>query len=94
VTYRVVHRTEYRYDSVVSASYGEAHLHPRQTHSQQPYKAALTIDPFPEHYRERRDFFGNRAAYFSVLEEHDVLTVVATSIVDVRARQSVLSSLG
>lgn len=94
MTYRVVHRTEYHYDSVVSASYGEAHLHPRQTLSQQPYKAALTIDPFPEHYRERRDFFGNRVAYFSILEEHNTLTVEATSIVDVRERQTVLSSLG
>jgi transglutaminase-like putative cysteine protease len=93
VTYRVVHRTEYRYDSVVSASYGEAHLHPRETQGQQPYKAALTIAPFPEHYRERRDFFGNRAAYFSVLEEHDTLTVVATSIVDVRERQPMVPAI-
>jgi transglutaminase-like putative cysteine protease len=94
VNYRVVHRTEYHYDSAVSASYGEAHLHPRETHSQQPYKATLTIDPFPEHYRERRDFFGNRAAYFTVLEPHDTLTVVATSIVDVRDRRSILSAVG
>jgi len=94
VTYRVVHRTEYLYDSTVSASYGEAHLHPRQTQSQQPYKATLTIDPFPEHYRERRDFFGNRAAYFTVLEAHDALTVVATSIVDVRDRRSILPAIG
>lgn len=94
MTYRVVHRTEYLYDSAVSASYGEAHLHPRQTPSQQPYKATLTIDPFPEHYRERRDFFGNRAAYFTVLEPHDALTVVATSIVDVRDRRSILPAVG
>jgi transglutaminase-like putative cysteine protease len=94
VTYRVVHRTQYEYRSPVSASYGEAHLHPRETQSQQTYLATLTIDPFPEHYRERRDFFGNRVAHFTVLEQHTVLTVTATSMVDVRDRRAILPLVG
>jgi transglutaminase-like putative cysteine protease len=94
VTFRVVHRTHYQYDSEVSASYGEAHLHPRETQSQQPYLATLTIDPFPEHYRERRDFFGNRVAHFTVLENHRELVVTATSMVDVRDRRAILPDVG
>ena len=94
MTYRVVHRTQYEYRSPVSASYGEAHLHPRETQSQQTYLATLTIDPFPEHYRERRDFFGNRVAHFTVLEQHKVLTVTATSMVDVRDRRAILPLVG
>lgn len=94
MTYRVVHRTHYEYDTQVSASYGEAHLHPRETPSQQTYSATLTIDPFPEHYRERRDFFGNRVAHFTVLDRHDELTVTASSIVDVRDRRAILPLVG
>ena len=94
MTYRVVHRTHYEYESDVSASYGEAHLHPRETQSQQTYSATLTVDPFPEHYRERRDFFGNRVAHFTVLEPHRVLTVTATSMVDVRDRRAILPVVG
>ena len=82
MTYRVVHRTHYEYDAEVSASYSEAHLHPRETQTQQAYLATLTVDPFPEHYHERRDFFGNRVAHFTVLENHRELTVTATSVVD------------
>jgi transglutaminase-like putative cysteine protease len=94
VTYRVVHRTHYQYDSPVSASYGVAHLHPRETPRQQTYSSTLTIDPFPEHYRERRDFFGNRAAHFTVLEPHRDLTVTATSLVDVRDGPGLSEALG
>jgi transglutaminase-like putative cysteine protease len=86
VVYRVVHRTEYRYEREVSASYGEAHLHPRDAPGQQTYTSTLAIDPVPEHHRERRDFFGNRAAHFTVLEPHTALTVTATSVVEVEGR--------
>jgi transglutaminase-like putative cysteine protease len=94
VIYRVVHRTRYEYESEVSASYGETHLHPREAQSQRTYQATLSVDPFPEHYRERRDFFGNRAAHFTVLEPHTVLTVTATSMVDVRDRRDLLPAIG
>lgn len=86
MTYRVVHRTAYGYDTPVSASYGETHLHPRETGFQQCFQAAVAVEPFPEHYRERRDFFGNRAAHFEVLEPHTELVVTATSLVEVAPR--------
>lgn len=94
MTYRIVHRTEYRYDAQVSSSYGEAHLHPRETPGQQCYSAAVAVEPFPEGYRERRDFFGNRVAHFHVREPHTTLVVTGTSVVDVRDHRSASSRLG
>jgi transglutaminase-like putative cysteine protease len=87
VIYRVVHRTAYRYDTDVSSSYGEAHLHPRETTGQRVYSSGLTIEPYPEQVRERRDFFGNRTTYFTVREPHTELVVTSTSLVDVTDRQ-------
>ena len=86
MTYRVVHQTVYDYDSEVSASYGEAHLQPRDTPCQQTYQSTVVIDPLPEHLRERRDFFGNRATHFTVLQPHTRLTVTSTSLVDIKRR--------
>lgn len=81
--YRIVHRTSYAYDSPVSASYGELYLLPRNTDMQRVVLARVEIEPLPETFGERTDFFGNRAANFAVLKGHTNLTVTATSVVDV-----------
>ena len=60
VTYRVTHRTEYRYESDVTASYGQLHLLPRDLPGQHCRSAEVIVDPAPESYRERVDYFGNR----------------------------------
>ncbi|MEA2843856.1 MAG: hypothetical protein QOJ69_1527, partial [Actinomycetota bacterium] len=83
MTYRVTHRTEYRYESEVSSSYGEVHLLPRDLSGQTCRESRLRIEPEPHDYRERTDFYGNRTAYFAVLEEHTRLSITAESVVDV-----------
>ena len=83
MTYRVVHRTEYRYESEVSSSYGELYLLPRDVPGQVCRSSTVLIEPEPHDYRERSDFYGNRVAYFSVLEPHTRLAVTAESMVDV-----------
>jgi transglutaminase-like putative cysteine protease len=83
VTYRVVHRTEYRYESEVSSSYGELYLLPRDGPGQVCRSSHVTIEPVPQDYRERTDFYGNRVAYFAVTAPHTRLTVTAESTVDV-----------
>lgn len=85
-TYEVVHRTQYIYESKVSASYGQVHLMPRDTPGQLCAGTVVRIDPQPADYRERVDFFGNRAGYFSIHQPHTRLTVTSTSRVDVRGR--------
>ena len=94
MTFKVLHRTEYRYEREVFSTYGEARLHPRELTGQQCYSTTLSVDPFPEEYRVRRDFFGNRVAHYAVLEPHTDLVVTATSLVDVRGRQVLLPSAG
>ena len=94
MTFKVVHRTEYRYDREVFSTYGEARLHPRELTGQRCYSTTLSVDPFPEEYRVRKDFFGNRVAHYAVLEPHTALVVTATSVVDVRGRQMLLPSAG
>ena len=91
MTYRITHRTTYRYESVVSASYGEMHLLPRDLPHQRCVSSEVRIEPRPDDYRERRDFFGNRAGFFSVLTPHADLTVTTTSMVEVQPRPSPLA---
>jgi len=94
VTYRVTHRTEYRYESEVTSSYGELHLLPRDLPGQVCRESRLRIEPEPNDSRERSDFYGNRTVYFAVLEAHTVLTVTAESVVDVEDRQSAVARTG
>ena len=90
MTYRVVHRTEYHYESEVTSSYGELYVLPRNAPGQVCGSSAVRIEPEPHDYRERTDYFGNRAAYFAVLEPHTRLTVTAESIVGVNRPGSLL----
>lgn len=83
MTYRVVHRTEYRYDDVVTAGYNEARLTPRTFDGQRCRASTIEILPAPADRRSRTDFFGNDTLYFAIQEPHDRLTVTAVSDVDV-----------
>jgi transglutaminase-like putative cysteine protease len=85
-TYHVTHRTEYEYESEVSASYGQLHLLPRDLPSQRCLSATVTIDPPAEVYRERIDFFGNRVSFLAIHEPHSALRVTASSLVEVEER--------
>jgi transglutaminase-like putative cysteine protease len=77
--YRIVHTTEYQYASEVSASYGEAHVLPRDLPGQTCRSCRVEINPSPLDRRERTDFFGNRVLYFAILESHCELTVRCAS---------------
>ena len=83
MSYRVTHRTEYRYESEVSSSYGELHLLPRDLSGQTCRESRVRIEPEPHDYRERTDYYGNRTAYFAVLAAHTRLAITAESVVDV-----------
>jgi transglutaminase-like putative cysteine protease len=93
-TYRITHRTAYSYEKPVSSSYGQLHMLPREMATQRCSSAVVDVDPQPELYRERTDFFGNRAAYFALHEPHRHLSVTVTSVVEVRERIAELSLFG
>lgn len=82
-TYRVTHETEYRYESEVSASYGEIHLLPRDVPGQRTGSTSVLIDPPPHDLRHRTDLYGNRTGFFTVLTAHRSLVVKTISVVDV-----------
>ena len=92
--YRVTHRTAYSYEKPVSSSYGQLHMLPRELPTQRCSSASVDVDPEPELYRERIDFFGNRAAYFALHEPHRHLSVTVTSVVEVQERAAELSLFG
>lgn len=79
MNYRIVHTTRYRYAQSVAASYNEAHLLPRSFTGQTVRGASLTVDPPCQDYRDRQDFFGNTASYFSIADPHHVVTITAVS---------------
>src|ERR1039458_4508311 len=94
VRYEVTHRTEYRYEADVSDSYGQLHLLPRNLPGQRCHTAEVVVDPIPDDYRERLDYFGNRVSYLAIHCPHRALTVTATSIVAVEDRRDGLSLFG
>ena len=77
--YRIVHKTEYRYGVTVSQCHNLAHLRPRNLPTQQCLGHRLEIDPLPMDLAEHEDYFGNHVSYFSIQQAHQVLTVTATS---------------
>lgn len=81
--YRVTHRTEYRYEDEVTASYGQTHLLPRAAPGQEPQDATVSFRPVPDDRRTRTDFHGNRCVAFSILAPHTRLTIEATSTIAV-----------
>jgi transglutaminase-like putative cysteine protease len=79
--YQLVHRTEYRYDAEVTASYGRAHLTPRSIEGQRCLSSRLDVFPGVAERHEHQDFFGNLSTYFVVSTPHEKLSVTATSTV-------------
>lgn len=82
-TYRVTHQTTYRYQSPVTSSFGQLCLLPRDFEGQRCTSSTVDIAPEPSDHRERVDYFGNRVAYFTVQEPHELLTIKASSDVEV-----------
>ena len=81
--YDVTHTTRYSYDQEVTASYGRAHLVPRDCPGQVRESDRMVIDPRPDLMRESEDFYGNRSVYVEVLSPHTELVVTALSRVQV-----------
>ncbi|MGD9793772.1 MAG: transglutaminase N-terminal domain-containing protein [Acidimicrobiia bacterium] len=93
-TYEVVHRTEYRYESDVSSSYGLAYLIPRSGQGQICRSSMVDISPGAGEHRSHTDIFGNQVLYFSVHAPHRTLVVTAASVVDVDVPPGALPMVG
>lgn len=80
--YKVTHTTTYEYNEPVSLCHNLALLKPRSTVMQICHETKLNIDPQPDIINEYEDFFGNKATYFAIQQEHKTLTVTVTSFVE------------
>ncbi len=77
----VQHDTVYDYRSAVETAQHTAHLQPRQTALQSLLGFALQVSPTPEGLRHGQDAFGNPQAWWTLVQPHTQLRVVARSTV-------------
>ena len=84
--YQVMHRTEYAYDDIVTASYAELRQLPDSVDGQICLERSVTTEPDPDHHREHRDYFGNLTASVSIHTDHDQLVVTSSSLIDTTGR--------
>src|SRR4051794_17462375 len=85
--YKITHVTAYTYSDSVLVSQNQALLTPRNGRGQTCLRHRLTVHPEPTPMIWRSDYFGNRAAHFSITRSHRRLRVTALSVVRVRSRR-------
>jgi transglutaminase-like putative cysteine protease len=93
-TYRVTHRTVYRYSDVVTSSYGRGFLTPRDSARQRCLSHELVIEPAAADSSTSRDVYGNTSSYFHVTEPHRRLAITSRSVVAVDAPPAELYGAG
>jgi transglutaminase-like putative cysteine protease len=79
---RIAHRTGFRYDGEVAASYNEARMTPISTDSQTVLAARVSVEPVTWTY-SYRDYWDTQVTAFDVLVPHTELSVVSSSTVEV-----------
>lgn len=81
--YHVTHETRYAYSGKVASAHQLAHLKPRDTRWQRVEYHAIDIDPKPAERAEGVDYFGNGVMRFMIDAPHDILKVVAESVIEI-----------
>jgi transglutaminase-like putative cysteine protease len=84
--YRVIHQTDYSYQSMVTLSQQYLHLTPRCFQYQQSLSHQIQVDPTPDDWSDGTDYFGNRTKNLTLTTPHQVLVVHAESTVELYAR--------
>jgi transglutaminase-like putative cysteine protease len=81
---RITHRTGHQYRAPVIASFNEVRMTPRDADGQMLLSHQLQVSPRAS-VQAYVDYWGALVQAFDVHEEHDLLEIVATSLVDVPA---------
>jgi transglutaminase-like putative cysteine protease len=79
MTYRIVHKTTYKYKQPVSFGTHVAYLTPRSQPHHTCISHELVTTPAPASLRERSDYFGNTFTCFTIQEPHEELNIEAHS---------------
>ena len=75
--YLVTHLTRYTYSEKVSHCHNIGYLMPQSDGRQTCSGTEITVQPRPQIFNERSDYFGNRFCYFSVEDPHSELEVLS-----------------
>ncbi len=86
MTYKIIHRTTYKYKYPVSAGNHVASLKPRSFPRHQLIENEIDIQPAPATMTQRVDYFGNLLCFFTIQEPHRELVVEARSKVEIEDR--------
>ena len=79
MTYKIVHKTTYKYEQPVSFGNHVAYLTPRSQPHQACASHELLVTPAPVAMNERTDYFGNSFTFFTIQEPHEELKIEARS---------------
>ncbi|PZQ89094.1 MAG: transglutaminase [Leifsonia xyli] len=85
---RIRHSTGFHYQGAATASYNEARMLPVTGDGQLVLYSNLEISPISSTH-SYVDYWGTRVSSFEILNPHDELSLTATSLVEVRARDAV-----
>ena len=85
-TYRILHRTTYRYGATMTDGYSLACLLPRATPWQTVRSSEVRLVPDVPEADVFEDPFGNVLHQFGVHEPHETMEVEAESLVDIETR--------
>jgi len=91
---QITHDTLYRYVPAVETAQHVACMRPRAHATQEVLDHALHINPAAVHRREVVDAFGNTRCFFALQTPHEVLQLVALSMVRTRKPTDAQSSIG
>lgn len=83
MTYRIVHKTTYKYKHPVSFGNHSVYLAPRSQAHHRCESHDLLVTPTPATRSERTDFFGNRVSFFTIQEPHEELAIEGHSMVSI-----------
>jgi transglutaminase-like putative cysteine protease len=90
---QVTHDTRYRYRPAVETAQHMAYMQPRVHAAQDVLEHVLLINPLPAKMRHIADVYGNTRCFFSLQAPHEVLSVVAHSLVSTRVSKRVGSDM-
>jgi transglutaminase-like putative cysteine protease len=90
---QVTHDTRYRYQPAVETAQHMAYMQPRGHAAQVVLEHVLNISPQPAQMRSIADVYGNTRCFFSLQTPHEVLSVVAHSLVSTRPSPIITSLL-
>ena len=78
----VEHRTRYRYDRTVAASYNECRIQPQTDARQQVLESSVILEPSTWRY-DYLDYWSTSVTAFEVRTPHDMLTVTGRTVADI-----------